>query len=305
MPEAAAPAAARQCSEAAEDREDPLWATASIVRRWILVEVPGPWGRDALAESRLPAGTGRRLLALGRALRARVLAIRRHGTRGAEGCTAYVGSTAGPRRWVEELPLDRAEELLNVDLAPLARDASVGGRPVGHLLHLVCTNGRHDLCCAVRGRPLAQAFARVRPHETWECSHVGGDRFAGNVVVLPHGLYLGRVPPGAAGAVVSALEAGEVPLDFYRGRAGLPFAAQAAEHLVRERERLLGIDDVEALGWEQHTADAVAVTLRVAGGARREVVVACSQDPPELLTCSAAARSPRPRYRVLAYGPGS
>ena len=43
---------------------------------------------------------------------------------------------------------------------------------------LVCTHGVHDTCCAVRGRPVAAALARRWPEATWECSHVGGDRFA-------------------------------------------------------------------------------------------------------------------------------
>ena len=32
----------------------------------------------------------------------------------------------------------------------------------------------------------------------WQSSHIGGDRFAGNVVFLPEGLYYGRVEPAEA-----------------------------------------------------------------------------------------------------------
>ena len=57
----------------------------------------------------------------------------------------------------------------------------------------VCTHGRHDACCAERGRPVAAALAAAHPEQTWEVSHIGGDRFAANVLVLPDGLYYGRV----------------------------------------------------------------------------------------------------------------
>ena len=70
----------------------------------------------------------------------------------------------------------------------------------------------------------------------WECSHVGGDRFAANVLVLPSGLLYGRVLPFAAPEFVAAAEAGEVVGALLRGRIGLVPVAQAAlafgyEHL--------------------------------------------------------------------------
>src|SRR5690606_35152795 len=50
---------------------------------------------------------------------------------------------------------------------------------------LVCTHAKHAVCCAVRGRPIAAELATRWPDVVWECSHLGGDRFAGNVVMLP------------------------------------------------------------------------------------------------------------------------
>ena len=75
---------------------------------------------------------------------------------------------------------------------------------------LVCTHARHDQCCAVRGRPVAQALARAFPDETWESSHLGGDRFAATMILLPHGLYYGRVPTADAAAIVERYLQGEI-----------------------------------------------------------------------------------------------
>ena len=43
---------AARCSVQALARGDSGVATASPVQRWLLVEQPGPWGRDALSQSR-------------------------------------------------------------------------------------------------------------------------------------------------------------------------------------------------------------------------------------------------------------
>ena len=41
-----------RCSVRALTRGDSPVATAAPAQRWLLIEQPGPWGRDALAESR-------------------------------------------------------------------------------------------------------------------------------------------------------------------------------------------------------------------------------------------------------------
>ena len=93
-------------------------------------------------------------------------------------------------------------ELLALDLAAVSRGRApdrCSGRAsweqVEGPLYGVCTHGRHDACCAERGRPVCAALSELRPEQTWEVSHIGGDRFAANLVVLPEGLYYGHVEP--------------------------------------------------------------------------------------------------------------
>lgn len=129
------------------------------------------------------------------------------------------------------------------ELTDLPLDGTAG-EPDDMDLYLVCTHGKHDPCCALRGRPVAAAMAQVRPGQVWECSHIGGERFAANVLLLPSGLVYGRVLPFAAEEFIAAHEAGEVLGALLRGRVGLPPVAQAAlgfgyEHLaVRHRDAL-------------------------------------------------------------------
>ena len=88
-------------------------------------------------------------------------------------------------------------------------------------LLLVCTHGIHDTCCALRGRPVAAALAEHWPDAVWECSHVGGDRFAPNVVVLPDGYYYGQLDPESAVAAVRSHLAGTVDAALAAGDGAL------------------------------------------------------------------------------------
>ena len=76
-----------------------------------------------------------------------------------------------------------------MDVALDGSDGTLSDRP----LVAVCAHGRHDQCCAVRGRSACGAIADEYPEYTWECSHLGGDRFAATMLILPEGLCYGRV----------------------------------------------------------------------------------------------------------------
>jgi hypothetical protein len=182
---------------------------------------------------------------------------------------------AVPRRWAMvdsrlgresvrwgELPTD--EHLLEV-LA--GRDQ---GSPSDEPIYLICTHGRHDPCCAVRGRPTAAALAAVHPDRTWECSHVGGDRFAANLVLLPHGLFYGHVPPTRAAELVSRYDEGQVVPDLLRGAGALPPQVQAAQHFARAAGRTLKIDSLRPIAVQELARDKWRVRLDDEG---REVVV--------------------------------
>jgi hypothetical protein len=114
--------------------------------------------------------------------------------------------------------------------------------------YLVCTNGARDPCCAIRGPAVAQALERAFPGQVYECSHLGGHRFAANVLVLPDGLCFGRLDARTAPALAHELAAGRLPLEHFRGRTSYEPAQQAAEILVRRELGLTGLDDLRLVG---------------------------------------------------------
>ncbi|MGI8575515.1 MAG: sucrase ferredoxin [Egibacteraceae bacterium] len=295
-----------RCAPVSAARSELLLATASNVRRWLMVEQPGPWGRDALRESRLPAATAAALVRLGQELAARVILIRRHG-RAQEGpVTAYAAATYPGHSHVESFALERPSDLLDLDLSALRHGRRCGGEGVDSL-YLVCTNGRHDACCAEFGRPLAAALSAALGDAVWECSHIGGDRFAANLVCFPHGVYYGRLSPQDATTVAALHEEGLIDLDRYRGRSALPFVAQAAEHLIR-RER--GLDRLDELRWRglariEDAIDDWQVGFSTRAGSRVTATIRRRPDPVATqLTCQASELHHPPRYELLSLTDG-
>lgn len=286
------------CSAAARERGDDLVGTAPRADRWLLVEQAGPWGRDALRQSRLDAAAAERVACLAGELGARVAVVRRPGrSHDHERMWALVDCR---RQTWQRGGWARADELIG-GLEQAAAPTAGEEQPCPDLW-LVCTHGRHDRCCAVRGRPVAAALAALRPSEddgpsVWECSHVGGDRFAGNVVHLPTGTYYGWVEPEDAGRLLAAHEAGRVDVERWRGRSTLSPAVQAAQQHLRRRLGLDRLDDLAPRGCER-SGDGWLVRLDAGGD---DVVVRVSQrsDPSSgRLTCAAGRDAAPPRWRA-------
>jgi hypothetical protein len=289
-----------RCAHLARAVDEPMFATASTVRRWLLVEQPGPWGVDAIRESRLPAATAAGLTALGRRLRARVLLVRRHRGRASAGCAAFAAVSGVRTQWAEAFDLEAPRDVLDLDLDALRDGRSVGGRVLTDPLLLVCTNGRHDPCCAEYGRPVAAALEAAHGDRVWEVSHIGGDRFAGNVVVLPDAVYYGGLDAERSVEVVARHLAGHLDLDAYRGRSAYPFVVQAAEHLLRTARGLTALGAVRWRQREQLADDRWRVTFATSDGPAAVELEVGTAAAPRRLTCRAPAASAPPRYRLVA-----
>jgi hypothetical protein len=292
-----------RCSDAARERDDPFVATAPPARCWLLVEHPGPWGHQALGDAGYPPEVLDAIDAFCRARGARFQLIRRTRARGLPldhaGRFAVVDTTPGAEsvRWGSvESPAD-----LPAALADLEAVTTPSSEPV----YLVCAHGRHDACCAMRGRPVAAELAAAYPERTWETTHTGGDRFAANVVLLPHGLVLGRVPASEAVAVVERYAAGEVDTVWVRGRSFLSPPAQAAQHHARLAYQESRVDALRVLGAEVREPGVVEVSLD--GGPERGPVSVVVQErwvaSPTPLTCSAGRAASMRVYDLVEITP--
>jgi hypothetical protein len=157
---------------------------------------------------------------------------------------AHAGTAPDAEPWLLEAEVADPGDLLGLDWGSLARGsralvaASLPGAHHAEPTLLVCTNGRRDVCCAVRGRPLAAAASRTAPGRVWEVSHTGGHRFAPTAVLLPWGQTYARLDEQGAAWVLGASLTGHTPAELLgplhdRGRSPLVPAAQCAESHVR------------------------------------------------------------------------
>jgi hypothetical protein len=295
---------ALRCATESLARDEPLFATASRVQRWLVVEQPGSWGRDALSASRLDPEVAAALADSTRHHRVRVLLARRAGDwRRFADRHAFLAHSGTERAWLEQLivPADKPQRLLDIDLGATAFGNPPGlGSPGPDGLALVCTNGRHDPCCADLGRPVVRALVAAGTADVWEASHVGGDRFAANIVCLPDGVYYGRVDPDRAPALLADHRAGLIDLDCYRGRSCHPPVVQAAEWFVRRELGERRLDALGVLGAEHQPDGTYAVLIQPWGADTVEIVVAREQAAPVQLTCHQPEQSRPWLHRLVA-----
>ena len=123
----------------------------------------------------------------------RPLLIRRPDRSAVDGHRVFAAYADPVRPWLESGTVDDLHDVLDLDLFGLRAGRTSGLARDESSIFCVCTHGKHDTCCAERGRPAAAALEAAHRDHTWEVSHIGGDRFAGNMLVLPHGLYYGRI----------------------------------------------------------------------------------------------------------------
>ena len=219
------------CSHASHEAAEPLAGTAPHARAWIVLEHPGPWGRDAIGDSGLaPDLVSHLTQALEksgvRTVLARHESRRRVGPAHPRNVWVATCSESGSRGIYGEVT--ELRELCEWDLNAIADGhLPAFGRAIESLWQFVCTHSKRDKCCATLGRRYSSQLRGDA--QVWECSHLGGHRFAPTSLFLPSGRLYGRLDQCAAYPVQSEPSAAAL-----RGACYLQPVAQVADQAVRE-----------------------------------------------------------------------
>ena len=177
-----------RCSALAEELGEPMIGTVDQRVRWLLIEDRSAWGSDAVNDV-----LGADLAREAKARKVRLLLVRRReGDPAADAVRRAIlvdtatremairGALGAERRRLVAIRTIRDPAELGIEEIA---DAPVPafGAPTTAPIFLVCTNGKRDACCALRGRALMTSLADRHAESAWECTHLGGHRFAGNL----------------------------------------------------------------------------------------------------------------------------
>ncbi len=298
------------CTQQALDVGEPLFGTATTdVDRWLLLEHGGQWAKDALQSPGIPDAVRAHFEAfLATDRRTRFQLIKgEHEPQGAR--RLFVVSALEGRTAAWEVPFRDLAELVDLPLADFHPDRAPprGAKPYAAPLVLVCTHGKRDACCARLGSPLfrdlVKELGREHPGLVWQTSHVGGHRFAANIVLLPHGYHYGRLDLAAARRVVRGYLAGRLSdLDRLRGRSCYPTDVQAAEFWLRQGAGRYGLEGLLLRRRDVQADQKVGVTFHDADTDQLHELLVVRETTSDLASPS-CGEAPKPvvRHRLESY----
>lgn len=301
------------CSDLSRDAAERSFGTASIGDVWLLVEYREGWGAHAIEDSELSPEVKRHLNRFCKLVpRARLLFIKQERLR-RDALSCFVVRCRERAPSIVKFQLSNYEELLKLDVAAIAAgDALAGGERTDAPLYLVCTHGKRDKCCAKFGYALykslrteGRAAAAAREH-VWQSSHVGGDRFAANLICFPHGLFYAHVTPDAGRLIIAEYEQEEgrrLVLEGYRGRTCYSYPVQAAEFFIRREAGIAAIDELRYRRHERTGEKSWLVKFFEAGAGKihEAQVSARTSEFHNYITCNSTGEQRVVQYALESY----
>lgn len=241
------------CSLESTNVEEPLFGTMSKSSIWILLEYPFSWGAKALKNSKIPQPVKERLSSMvDSSPEVRLQLIKKPKSNLTGQITIYVAIPRESQPILYKFLLAKYDDILNVDFTAIFSGEQVyQDRIQKEPIYLVCTNGKRDPCCAKFGIPVFTSLRRMGGDKVWQTTHVGGHRFAANVLCFPHGILYGRVAREDVQPIVDSFQSGKIYLEKYRGRACYNEVVHAAEYYLRNKTNNNGISAFHLQGVEE------------------------------------------------------
>jgi len=113
---------------------------------------------------------------------------------------------------------------------------------------LVCTHGSYDQCCGEKGLEL---FTHLSKHEkdfeVWQTTHLGGHRFAANILILPGGIYYGRINKENYEKIRNSYFNNNLEVNLLRGRCFYHPDVQAAEYYFRSELKYSSLSNLNLI----------------------------------------------------------
>jgi hypothetical protein len=292
------------CSELSRAVAEKTFGTASAGAFWLLLEYPFAWGSNALEESNLSASVKAHLKKVVKGVpHGRLLFIKKERSR-LRRIALFIARCQEREPYIVKLELEDYQQLLDIDPSSYTREnLPPGGSIMDERLFLVCTHGRRDKCCAKFGYPLFKSLNEGVGQSVWQSSHVGGDRFAANLLCFPHGLFYAHVTLETGKAIIKDYQESRLALQNYRGRACYSYPVQAAEFFIRSESGLSDLDDLRYLEHARLGTERWQVRFLERGRGLVHVVKVSRfmSEFQNYVTCHAAHQRPLPQFRLDDY----
>jgi len=276
------------CAEFSRTAEEEMAGTVRPVDLWLLIEFRARWEREAIQV--FSEAVQLRLKSLRTRIPATRLTLIRQQDR-----------VRGPLSLFWAFSDERKPRLYRTQFTnyeDLRFDEEKLGGETKEKLFAVCTHGRHDPCCARFGNAIYSRMQAICEN-VWQISHIGGCRFAPNVVCLPHGIVYGRVESSECEAIVSGYNQGSLLVSRARGRSCYSKPIQAAEHFLRTEKNLTDFEDLSLTGATETLPGQWSVTFSSRNSSQYRVLLSMEGGQTETYkSCSASELLPRARFRL-------
>lgn len=260
---------------------EPLPGTAKTGNGFVLLEHPGAWSRDVLDGETFPPELTAQLKSHLKASKMGLQLIRKPGREG-RGITDHtVFLVFSELEVMERITIEHPEQVLDLDLSAPGRN---NAQPVDHPVLLICTHAKRDVCCALKGRPLAAEMVPAFPaDQVWESSHTKGHRFAPSMLLMPWNYSFGQMNGEATSAMLTAAQQGEFFYPGNRGRGtrdarGQVVELAVVEHLINQGEKVgisgLQVDEITVTHPDGRIFEVTLEQQTIEG-----VISSCGDDP--------------------------
>ena len=292
------------CALQSQETEQEIFGTAvAETTVWFFLEYAQPWTPKAVDDNNLPQSVQQWLQShLAATAQSRLVFIKKS-SQTPSPIHFYVGIGCEAEQQLYRFQVENYEALLDIDVAGLLADpAAFESHQSAETLYLVCTNGKRDRCCSKFGLPVFTAMNQIEGASVWQCTHLGGHRYAPVVGVYPAGLYYRVLQPEDGERLVAATIAGDLVLHDYRGRTCYAGVVQAADYFLRQQTGQLEINRYR-LQDQAVTAGVWRVTFAEQDSAAIHTIDLKKElTAPLLASCGVKVKTkPQPQYQFVAY----
>lgn len=276
------------CSNSSIQSKDNRVGTASNYKHLLLIEYRGIFKNKAFDESEIPQNFKTLIQNFIKVKpNSKLLLIKKDGTPSTKKLSLYGASNFNYNHIEIDTYQDISIDLLN-GLFVNNNETQAKRKP----LFLVCTNGTKDKCCAKFGLPIWKKFNDIN-NNAWQCTHLGGDRYAPTALVLPSFSTYGHIANDDVPLIIANEENEKIYLNKIRGVALYNFYEQAADIHVRKVQNIENAKTIQIISSEKIADNIFNVHIKNKQS-NKEVQLRVEKKPNkhfDYMTCKATKKS--------------